>query len=86
MTERKILVVDDDQRLRDLLQRYLTEQGFVVRSAENGAAMDKQLTREAFDLIVLDLMMPGEDGLSICRRIRAGEPQQAIIMLTAKGD
>jgi two-component system phosphate regulon response regulator OmpR len=86
MTERKILVVDDDKRLRDLLQRYLGEQGFVVRTAENAAAMDKQLSRESFDLIVLDLMLPGEDGLSICRRLRASEPQQAIIMLTAKGD
>jgi two-component system phosphate regulon response regulator OmpR len=86
MTERKILVVDDDKRLRDLLQRYLGEQGFVVRSAENAPAMDKLLSRESFDLIVLDLMLPGEDGLSICRRLRASEPQQAIIMLTAKGD
>ena len=86
MAERKILVVDDDKRLRDLLQRYLGEQGFVVRTAENGEAMDKSLTRETFDLIVLDLMLPGEDGLSICRRLRANEPQQAIIMLTARGD
>ena len=86
MTERKILVVDDDRRLRDLLQRYLGEQGFVVKTAEHAEAMDKALTRDTFDLIVLDLMLPGEDGLSICRRLRAGEPQQAIIMLTAKGD
>ena len=86
MTERKILVVDDDKRLRDLLQRYLTEQGFVVKTAEDAPAMDKSLTRETFDLIVLDLMLPGEDGLSICRRLRTGEPNQAIIMLTAKGD
>jgi len=86
MSQKKILVVDDDQRLRELLTRYLGEQGFAVRAAENGAAMDKLLTREAWDLIVLDLMMPGEDGLSICRRLRAAEPQQAIIMLTAKGD
>ena len=86
MAERKILVVDDDQRLRDLLQRYLGEQGFVVKTAENAEAMDKSLTRDTFDLIVLDLMLPGEDGLSICRRLRASEPQQAIIMLTAKGD
>ena len=86
MPERKILVVDDDKRLRDLLQRYLTEQGFVVRTADNADAMDKSLTRDTFDLIVLDLMLPGEDGLSICRRLRTSEPQQAIIMLTAKGD
>jgi len=86
MSERKILVVDDDKRLRDLLQRYLGEQGFAVKTAESAEAMDKALAREAYDLIVLDLMLPGEDGLSICRRLRAAEPQQAIIMLTAKGD
>jgi DNA-binding response OmpR family regulator len=86
MSKRKILVVDDDKRLRDLLFRYLDEQGFSVRVAENAEAMDKQLSREAFDLIVLDLMLPGEDGLSICRRLRTNEPRQAIVMLTAKGD
>ncbi len=86
MSQKRILVVDDDVRLRDLLTRYLGEQGFTVKNAENGSAMDKALAREAFDLVVLDLMMPGEDGLSICRRLRAAEPQQAIIMLTAKGD
>ncbi|WP_294261069.1 response regulator [Propionivibrio sp.] len=86
MAERKILVVDDDKRLRDLLQRYLGEQGFAVRTADNAAMMDKSLTRDTFDLIILDLMLPGEDGLSICRRLRASEPQQAVIMLTAKGD
>ncbi len=86
MAERKILVVDDDKRLRELLQRYLGEQGFMVRTAENAQAMDKSLSRDSFDLIILDLMLPGEDGLSICRRLRANEPEQAIIMLTAKGD
>jgi len=86
MADRKILVVDDDRRLRELLQRYLSEQGFVVKSVENAEAMDKALTRDTFDLIVLDLMLPGEDGLSICRRLRVTEPQQAIIMLTAKGN
>jgi len=86
MSERKILVVDDDKRLRDLLQRYLSEQGFVVKTAENAQIMDRMLCRDSFDLIILDLMLPGEDGLSICRRLRANESQQAIIMLTAKGD
>ncbi len=86
MSQKKILVVGDDLRLRDLLTRYLGEQGFAVKGAENGAVMDKLLLREPYDLIVLDLMMPGEDGLSICRRLRAAEPGQAIIMLTAKGD
>ena len=86
MTERKILVVDDDKRLRDLLQRYLGEQGFVVRSAENAEMMDRLLNRDTFDLIVLDLMLPGEDGLAICRRLRGAGNDVAIIMLTAKGD
>jgi two-component system phosphate regulon response regulator OmpR len=82
----KILVVDDDLRLRDLLKRYLTEQGFSVHAAEDAAAMDKLLGRERFDLIVLDLMMPGEDGLSVCRRLRGAKDAIPIIMLTAKGD
>ncbi len=87
---RKILVVDDDLRLRQLLDRYLREQGFTVKAVESGEAMDRALARELYDLIVLDLMMPGEDGLSICRRLRgqasdAGN-EVAIIMLTAKGD
>jgi two-component system phosphate regulon response regulator OmpR len=84
--KQKILVVDDDQRLRELLNRYLGEQGFAVKAVDGAAAMDKALTREAFDLIVLDLMMPGEDGLSVCRRLRGGKDDVAIIMLTAKGD
>ncbi|GAK22893.1 LOW QUALITY PROTEIN: two-component system response regulator OmpR [Vibrio sp. JCM 19052] len=66
----KILVVDDDARLRALLERYLSEQGFQVRSVANGEQMDRLLTRENFHLMVLDLMLPGEDGLSICRRLR----------------
>jgi two-component system phosphate regulon response regulator OmpR len=86
MPNTKILIVDDDQRLRQLLERYLTEQGFTAKAVDGAEAMDKMLTRELYDLIVLDLMMPGEDGLSICRRLRGGENQVAIIMLTAKGD
>ena len=82
----KILVVDDDLRLRDLLNRYLSQQGFGVHVAQDAAAMDKLLAREHFDLIVLDLMMPGEDGLSVCRRLRGGKDAIPIIMLTAKGD
>ncbi|MGH8745311.1 MAG: osmolarity response regulator transcription factor OmpR [Burkholderiales bacterium] len=88
MTELKtrILVVDDDQRLRDLLVRYLGEQGFAVRAVPDAQAMDKMLARDRYDLLVLDLMLPGEDGLAICRRLRAGSPDLAIVMLTAKGD
>ena len=85
-TQRKILVVDDDQRLRDLLRRYLSEHGFNVFVADGSVAMNKLWQRERFDLIVLDLMMPGEDGLSICRRLRGASDMTPIIMLTAKGE
>ena len=88
MTEHKtkILVVDDDARLRDLLNRYLGEQGFTVRTVADASEMNRQLARERYDLMVLDLMLPGEDGLSICRRLRGGDESLPIIMLTAKGD
>ncbi|QSX29987.1 MULTISPECIES: osmolarity response regulator transcription factor OmpR [Shewanella] len=82
----KILVVDDDMRLRALLERYLVEQGYQVRSAANAEQMDRLLERENFHLLVLDLMLPGEDGLSICRRLRQQENPIPIVMLTAKGD
>ena len=82
----KILVVDDDLRLRDLLKRYLTEQGFVVDTVPDAPAMDRNLSRMRYDLMVLDLMLPGEDGLAICRRLRAAGQGIAVIMLTAKGD
>jgi two-component system phosphate regulon response regulator OmpR len=85
-TKTKILVVDDDLRLRDLLNRYLTEQGFSVRAVADAGDMNRQLARERYDLMVLDLMLPGEDGLSICRRLRGGNETMPIIMLTAKGD
>jgi len=82
----KILVVDDDARLRDLLNRYLSEQGFAVRVVHDAIEMNRQLAREHYDLMILDLMLPGEDGLSICRRLRGGGEKMPIIMLTAKGD
>jgi len=86
----RILVVDDDQRLRDLLVKYLGGEGYEVKAVSDGSGMDKQLARERYDLVVLDLMLPGEDGLSICRRLRAQNTPHssapAIIMLTAKGD
>ncbi|MDF2179205.1 two-component system response regulator OmpR [Aliiglaciecola sp. CAU 1673] len=82
----KVLVVDDDMRLRSLLERYLVEQGYQVRAAANAEQMERLLERENFHLMVLDLMLPGEDGLSICRRLRQKENEIPIIMLTAKGD
>ena len=80
----RIIVVDDDARIRDLLRRYLSQEGFEVLLAEDAKALNRLLTRETVDLIVLDLMLPGEDGLSICRRLRAANDQTPIIMLTAK--
>ena len=82
----KILVVDDDARLRRLLERFLDEQGCRVRAVENTEQMDRLLSRELFQLVVLDLMLPGEDGLTACRRLREQNNQVPIIMLTAKGD
>ena len=77
----KVLVVDDDARLRSLLDRYLAEQGFSVKAVPDAAQMDRALTREHFDLMVLDLMLPGEDGLSICKRLRASDNKLPIVML-----
>jgi two-component system phosphate regulon response regulator OmpR len=82
----KILVVDDDMRLRNLLERYLVEQGYQVRGAADSEQMDRLLARENFHLLVLDLMLPGENGLSICQRLRKQENDIPIVMLTAKGD
>ena len=85
-TKTRLMVVDDDVRLRDLLNKYLTEQGYTVRTVGNSADMDRYLARERHDLLILDLMMPGEDGLTICRRLRGAGDNIPIIMLTAKGD
>jgi len=82
----RILVVDDDHRHRDLLVRFLGGEGYEVKAVPDAPGMDKQLARERYDLVVLDLMLPGEDGLAICRRLRAQDTAPAIIMLTAKGD
>jgi DNA-binding response OmpR family regulator len=81
-----LLLVDDDPRLRDLLQRYLETQGFVVKAVGDGAQMQHALDRGHFDLIVLDLMLPGENGLEICRRLRGQGDPTPVLMLTAKGD
>ncbi len=81
-----ILVIDDDLRLRDLLGRYLNEQGFDCQSIPDTRELDAILARQRVDLIVLDLMLPGEDGLSACRRLRGAGNAIPVIMLTAKGD
>ena len=82
----KILVVDDDPRLRELLVRYLSEQGFQVQALPDARELDKKLQRDPPHLIVLDLMLPGEDGLAVCRRLRGAGEAVPIIMLTAKGE
>lgn len=88
MVERtpKMLIVDDDPRLRDLLRRYLGENGFNVLVSENGEAMKRLWVREHFDVLILDLMMPGEDGLAILKRLRAEKDMTPVIMLTARGE
>jgi two-component system phosphate regulon response regulator OmpR len=83
---KRLLLVDDDPKLRDLLHRYLNGQQFEVALAADGAAMNKLLQREPWDLIILDLMLPGEDGLSIVRRLRGAKDRTPVIMLTARGD
>ena len=80
-----ILVVDDDARLRALLQRFLTEQGFRVSTAENAATARAALADLAFDLLVLDVMMPGESGLELTAALRAEGQEVPILMLTARG-
>jgi DNA-binding response OmpR family regulator len=82
----KILVIDDDARLRDLLVRYLSEQGFQVQALADARDLDKKLQRDPPHLLVLDLMLPGEDGLAICRRLRGSGETVPVIMLTAKGE
>lgn len=80
-----ILVVDDHREIRELVSRSLVKEGFRASSAGDGKAMRKVLTDSRIDLIILDLMLPGEDGLAICRALRA-DSDIPIIMLTAKGD
>ena len=80
-----ILIVDDDREIRDLTARFLRRHGFRATPAANGREMDTHLAEGRFDLVVLDLMMPGEDGLSICRRLRA-QGSVPIVMVTALGE
>ena len=82
----KIVIVDDDARIRDLLRRFLSQEGFDVLMAEDSRALTRIMQRESVDLLVLDLMLPGEDGLTICRRLREEGQKVPIVMLTAKGE
>lgn len=80
-----ILVVDDDPRIRDMLGRYFEGEGFVVSQADGGEAMRRRAADASFDLILLDLNLPGEDGLSLAREIRSAS-SVPIIMVTGKGE
>src|SRR4051812_11916531 len=81
----RILMVDDDPGIRDVVSDFLTRHGYVVETAADSQAMEKVLAREPVDLVVLDVMLPGEDGLAICRRLSKPEGP-AIIMLSAMGE
>ncbi len=80
-----ILIVDDHAEIRELVQRFLVDHGMRSTTASNGSEMKKVLANAAIDLVVLDLMMPGEDGLTLCRDLRA-QSNIPIIMLTAMGE
>lgn len=80
-----ILIVDDDQEIRELLQEYLVRAGFDVLVAANGVEMYQHLESAAPDLIILDIMMPGDDGFHLCQKVRRNS-QVPIIMLTAASD
>ncbi len=84
-SKKKILVVDDDPGLRELLQEYLTSQGYQVATVADGIAMERHLQQDAADLVILDLMLPGEDGLTLARKLKAGS-NLPIIMLSARGE
>jgi len=81
-----ILIVDDDAEIRSLLSQYLTKNGLRVSAVADGRAMWRALEAGRIDLIVLDLMLPGEDGLTLCRNLRTKSSDVPVIMLTARGE
>ncbi len=83
---KRILVVDDDPRLRKLLTRFLGGEGFDVDTVNGAQEMSRHMLRGRYDLMLLDVMMPGENGFQVCRRLRAEGNAISVIMLTAKGD
>jgi|TARA_B100000242_G_scaffold182001_1_gene130626 two-component system phosphate regulon response regulator OmpR len=85
LDKKHILVVDDDQKIKELISQYLIEQNFIVTTAESSAEAKDRMELFSFDLIVLDIMMPGQDGLDLTREIRS-KTDLPIILLTAKGD
>jgi two-component system phosphate regulon response regulator OmpR len=80
-----IAVVDDEEEVREMVAEYLSRHGYRVSQADGGPALDRIIAEERIDLALLDITMPGEDGVSIARRLRAGGPI-GIVMLTANGD
>jgi two-component system OmpR family response regulator len=84
-TQGHVLVVDDDREIRDLLGRFLSKHGYRVTGARDGKEMRRALGDWNIDLVILDLMLPGEDGLSLCRDLRA-KSQIPVIMLTMMGE
>lgn len=85
-TSEHLLVVDDDREIRNLLTEYLTQAGFRVTAVGDGKAMRRTLEANRIDLVILDLMLPGEDGLSLCRDLRTRSNSLPVLMLTARGD
>lgn len=81
-----ILIVDDDDKIRALLERYLRQEGYRVSTAIDSHSLDKRMQREHIDLIILDVMLPGEDGLSIAQRLHNQRTRPSILMLSAKGE
>jgi two-component system phosphate regulon response regulator OmpR len=84
--KKKIVIIDDDKKIRDLIKQYLRDQGFDCDVGENGSELDELIKKQNIDLLVLDLMLPEESGLDICKRLRVNKILIPIIMLTAKGD
>ena len=82
----RILIVDDDPGIRDAVSEFLGRHGYEVDTAADAKAMDQRLSRDGVDMVVLDVMMPGEDGLAICRRLSAQPGGPAIIMMSAMGE
>ena len=86
MDDAHILVVDDDRRLRELLRKYLSDNGYLVATAAESAEARARMAGLAFDLIILDVMMPGEDGMALTRSLRAEGNRVPVLLLTARGE
>ncbi len=81
-----VLVVDDDLEVLDLLKKMFEREHYHVDTATDGAAMDRHLAGRSYDVVLLDVMLPGRDGLELCREVRSRNPEVAILIVSAKGD